>query len=166
MSHAMQRNFVDNLKWALPQYFDRKDVLDVGSQDVNGSNRDFFKASRYTGLDRVSGRNVDVVCGIEEFDHAAGYDVIICTEMLEHDPLWKAALARMVWLLRSGGLLILTCASTGRSEHGFEYGVGGYYRNLTEAEIRDELEVEKIFGQSEFINERSHHDLYFWGIKR
>lgn len=38
----------------------------------------------------------------------AGFDLILCTEVLEHIPDWRAALASMARLLRPGGALVLS----------------------------------------------------------
>jgi SAM-dependent methyltransferase len=39
---------------------------------------------------------------------AASFDLILCTEVLEHIPEWRAALAAMARLLRPGGALVLS----------------------------------------------------------
>ena len=86
----------------------------------------------------------------------------------------------MVKLLRSGGLMIFTCASTGREEHGtlrsrpedapFLPGVdekwGNYYKNLTEDDIRECIDIDSIFSDYKFEVETNHFDLYFYGIKK
>jgi hypothetical protein len=41
-----------------------------------------------------------------------------------------------------------------------------YYKNLTEEDVREVLDVEKLFSEFKFIYEPSHKDLYFWGIKK
>jgi len=60
-----------------------KNILDVGSLDVNGSYRDLFE--NYTGLDIEEGKNVDVIG--EEYNYPFSndsFDVVICGQTLEH----------------------------------------------------------------------------------
>ncbi len=96
---------------------------------------------------------------------------------------WTRTLQNMVKLLRSGGLLVFTCASTDRPEHGtlrtspenapllqeISEVWSNYYRNLTERDIRSVLNVTEFFSDFEFREEFSGYignDLYFWGIKK
>ena len=47
----------------------------------------------------------DITCsGLEP----GSFDLILCTEVLEHIPAWRAALASMARLLRPGGVLVLS----------------------------------------------------------
>jgi len=86
----------------------------------------------------------------------------------------------MVKLLKPNGLMIFTCASTGRPEHGtlrsspsdapllqlIDDKWANYYKNLTEDDIRAVLDVNDIFIDYGFEYEPSTYDLYFWGIKK
>lgn len=180
MSHLAQKQFCLGVKRRHPEFFSGQRVLDVGSLDINGNNRHLFDNFEYTGLDIGPGRNVDVVCRAHEYDKADGsFDVIISTEALEHDRFYAQSLRNMVRLLRPGGLLLVTCATTGRAEHGTQrHGPDDspltvqidewrdYYRNLTEADLQECLEPATWFSDYEFSVETSHHDLRFWGIKR
>lgn len=57
-------------------------VLDVGSQDINGSYRSLFEPMhKYTGMDIVPGNNVDIV-GHENVTEV--YDVVISGQTMEH----------------------------------------------------------------------------------
>ena len=61
-------------------------VLEVGSCNVNGSVRPFFHGNSYTGLDSRPGKGVDdigLACALPY--SVSSFDVVICTEMLEHD---------------------------------------------------------------------------------
>ena len=180
MAHPAQQQFCQEVKRRHAEFFSHRRVLDVGSLDINGSNRDLFEECEYIGLDLAAGRNVDVVCPVHEYDAPAGsYDVVISTEALEHDRHYVQSLRSMLRLLRPGGLLLLTCATTGRPEHGTRRHSPSdspltaridswcdYYRNLTEADLRACLEPEARFHDFAFSIEASHHDLRFWGIKR
>jgi hypothetical protein len=76
--------------------------------------------------------------------------------------------------LKPGGVFIFTCATTGRAEHGTTRTspadapfVGDYYKNLTESDIREVMNVENLFSDFQFISrEVFPQDLYFYGIKK
>jgi SAM-dependent methyltransferase len=83
-------------------------VLEVGSYDVNGSVRPFFTGS-YVGVDMRAGPQVDMVAYADAlpFDDES-FDVVVSTEMLEHDPRPWRSLDEMARVLRHGGVLLLT----------------------------------------------------------
>ena len=74
--------------------------------------------------------------------------------------------------LKSGGLFVFTCATTGRPEHGTRRTspqdapfVGDYYCNLTEKDYRALVNFDTIFRAYGFKSQTWPADLYFWGIK-
>ena len=85
MAHKDQIDFCTLIKKQHPEHFKGKNVLDVGSLDINGNNRYLFSGCKYTGLDLGEGRNVDIICPVYEYNPDFQYDFIISTEMLEHD---------------------------------------------------------------------------------
>lgn len=88
---------------------DVKDVLEVGSYDVNGSVRPIFSRYAYTGVDRREGPGVDQVAEASHLPFlAAQFDVVVSTEMLEHDTRPWRSVAEMARVLRKRGTLILT----------------------------------------------------------
>jgi SAM-dependent methyltransferase len=99
------------------------DVLEVGSFNENGSPRHLFPdVHTYLGIDSRPGRGVDEVA----FAHALplpdrSVDLVICTEMLEHDPSPWLSVVEMARVLVPGGQLLLTArgfdAYTGYPEH-------------------------------------------------
>ena len=94
-------------------------VLEIGSVYINGGVRDLCAdAALYVGLDPGDGPGVDIVCGAEDYDGGHAYDLVLCTEVLEHTPDPRAVIACAARALKPGGTLILTCASTGRPPHG------------------------------------------------
>ena len=94
-------------------------LLEIGSLDVNGSVRDLFpRADPYVGIDLAPGRAVDVVASGHDFGRDESFATVVTTECLEHDPGWRQTLTNIERVLRPGGLLVLTCATTGRHEHG------------------------------------------------
>lgn len=94
-------------------------VLEIGSVDINGGVRDLCgDAARYVGIDPEPGPGVDIVTRAEDYDGGGAFDLVLCTEVLEHTSDPAAVIACAHRALRPGGHLILTCASTGRKPHG------------------------------------------------
>lgn len=172
MAHPEQRIFCLAVKEVFPQFFSNVRVLDVGSLDINGNNRFLFDDCGYLGIDIGEGANVDVVCPAHRF-FARPFDTIISTEMLEHDKYYGPSLNNMVSLLKPGGLLLFTCATTGREPHGTWSNApmdspltNDYYKNLTEQDIRDVLPVDQVFSIYMFTVDDECHDLRFCGVKK
>lgn len=117
MSHQRQRDYMLWVKSKYPQFFIGKDVLDVGSMDVNGTNNYLFENCTFTGLDIGPGKNVDVICPIKDYKPGKKYDVIISSEMLEHDKDYAESMISMYNLLKDWWFLLVTCAGKGRAEH-------------------------------------------------
>ena len=88
--------------------FNSDRILECGSLDVNGSLRVFFEDKEYIGVDWRPGKGVDCVSLIHEYRDKPDeyFDLVISTEMLEHDPHWKKSIQRMLDLLKIGGNLI------------------------------------------------------------
>lgn len=94
-----------------------KDTLEVGSLDVNGSVRPLF-SGHYTGVDMRDGPGVDVVAKADSLPFPdTAFDVVVSTEMLEHDPYPWLSLHEMGRVLRRGGHLLLTARGNGFGEH-------------------------------------------------
>lgn len=83
------------------------DVLEVGALNVNGTVRGLFTGP-YLGTDMRPGAGVDHVCDAHDLGFGADFDLIISTEMLEHDSAPWLSLARMRMCVREGGHLLLT----------------------------------------------------------
>jgi SAM-dependent methyltransferase len=182
--HIQIRRWIGCVAAQFPEYFHDKKVLDVGSLDVNGTNRGHFVRCEYTGIDIGPGLGVDYVSKCHEFKvFSDGYfDVVISTDMLEHDQYWAKSITRMVELLKPGGLWLWTCAGRWRFEHGTTLrfpesspytvqtpGWESYYRNLVPEDIRTTLDLDKLFCDyelRELPTENWGIDLQFWGIKR
>jgi hypothetical protein len=170
MSHPAQIEFVAALQNKFPDFFIRKNVLEVGSLNINGSIRQFFQQCNYVGVDLGAGRDVDVIAKGEDLSYADGsFDVVASCECFEHNPEWAKTFGNMVRM--SCGLVFFSCATTGRAEHGTRRSnphdapfCGDYYRNLTEEDVRSECDL-SAFKQYEFSTNHDCHDLYFWGIK-
>ena len=181
MAHEKQQEFYERVKQHLPKYFSDVKVLDIGSLDINGNNKHFFNHPfYYVGVDLAEGQNVDVVCPGHLYDSGFLFDFVTSSECFEHDMYYARTIQNMVKLLRPGGLMVFTCASTGRPEHGtlrsnpldapFLKGIdeiwSNYYKNLTEDDIRSAIEINNTFATFNFEYEPETCDLYFWGIKK
>lgn len=170
MSHPAQIEFVAALQNKFPDFFIRKNVLEIGSLNINGSIRQFFQQCNYVGVDLGAGRDVDVVAKGEDLSYADGsFDVVASCECFEHNPEWAKTFDNMVRM--SCGLVFFSCATTGRAEHGTRRSnphdapfCGDYYRNLTEDDVRQEVDL-SAFKVYEFISNDKAQDLYFWGLK-
>jgi SAM-dependent methyltransferase len=178
MAHQAQQAFCQRVRDRFPESFRRKWILDVGSLNINGDNRYLFEECVYVGIDVGNGPNVDIVSPLHKWAAPEdSFDTIISTECFEHDRHYPETLKAIVSLLKSGGLFLFTCASGDRKEHGTERtetgsspltcaieGWENYYKNLFAKDVREVLDVEKIFSNHGF--EETHEDLYFWGVKR
>lgn len=99
-------------------------VLEVGSQDLNGSPRTSFApgAESYTGVDASPGRGVDVVLSgellVQRFGEAS-FDTVICCETLEHVANPLEVVSQMRRVLKPGGWLVLSSPANGFPIHRF-----------------------------------------------
>lgn len=169
MAHEAQRIFFEEVKSQLPEYFIGVQVVDFGAKDYNGSLKELFSNSNYTGVDISEGKNVDVVKEAHLYNPATQFDTVVSGEMLEHDEHWKESLLNMYRLTRSGGLIVVSCAGKDRPEHGTRrtdghlYGTTqDYYMNLEKKHF-EEIYTDKMFQDYEIIE--YNQDTYFYGIK-
>jgi len=143
MAHEQQSRFVSLVDALfLPKSKGGLRVLEVGSHEVNGSNRRVFPGSNYTGVDLCAGPGVDIVSSGHELKFPDGaFDVTLSTECFEHNPHWRETFANMHRMTAPDGVVIVTCAGRGRLEHGTSrtspgsspgtHAIGSeYYRNL------------------------------------
>jgi len=189
MAHKEQNDFVYKVKDQHPEFFKNKKVLGVGTFDVCGTEDAYFNECDYAGLDLGPGPGVDIVCPAQDYDAPdETYDTIISCECFEHNPYYKETIQNAVRMLKKGGMFLFTCATTGRPVHGTlsleeeskqkfpnwktmpnvtrDNWDNDYYKNLTEKDIRECINIEEHFSEFEFEVETNHCDLYFWGIKK
>lgn len=93
-----------------------RQVVELGSQDVNGSLRDHCPpGARYLGLDMEAGRGVDLVVApggsLPLADGSA--DVVVTSSAFEHDVCFWETFLELVRILRPGGLLYVNAPSNG-----------------------------------------------------
>jgi SAM-dependent methyltransferase len=189
MAHKEQVNYVNKIKNNFPNFFKNQKVLGIGTFNVCGTEDSFFEDCDYAGLDLGPGPGVDIVCPAQDYDAPDNtYDVIISCECFEHNPFYKETIQNAVRMLKPGGMFLFTCATTGRPVHGTKYleeeskqkfenwktmpnvlrenWDNDYYKNLTEDDIRECIDIDSIFSDYKFEVETNHFDLYFYGIKK
>jgi len=174
------------VKAQYPGHFWNKRILECGSLDLNGSISNEFASCAYTGVDVIAGKGVNVISKVHELDYPdEHFDVVISTEMLEHDMFWRSSIPKMQRMVKPGGLLILTCAAPGRDEHGTAAHTpqssgtaqidnpawSKYYRPLTGDDLKSVLHLDE-FVQHEFSTNKEAAggtkpgtDLYFYGLR-
>lgn len=169
--HSAVKKFIKQVRKRNTQFFIAKKVLEVGSLNINGSPRKYFWFCNYWGLDLGDGKGVDMVCPIRSFKQPLAYDVVISTEMLEHDKSYKESLRQMYENLKHGGLFILTCAAPNREEHGTSRQksadspfTNDWYRNISIEDFSEVLPPE-LFTSYTIEYRRNQEDLMFWGRK-
>lgn len=92
-------------------------VLEVGSANVNGSNRAHFNGG-YIGVDVEDGEGVDLVYDGETLPFGDdAFRVVISTECFEHAKRFWRTGEEMVRVLQPGGTLICTARGNGFPDH-------------------------------------------------
>lgn len=174
MAHPQQFHFVESVRAKFPEHFINCKVLEVGSLNINGSIRDLFSVCDYLGIDVGEGKGVDLVC--QGQDYAAPdntFDTSISCECFEHNPYWAETFVNMHRMTKIGGLVVMSCATTGRAEHGTKRSSPAdapllewdYYKNLTEQDFVENFDLNSMFSTYEFGVGEATRDLYFYGIK-
>lgn len=95
-------------------------VLDIGSQDINGSLRSLFEPyHEYLGLDITKGKNVDIVANnLLKLPLRQKFDVVVTSSCFEHNPLFWVTFNEMVRVTKKGGLIYINTPSEG-PYHGY-----------------------------------------------
>lgn len=195
MSHQAQKIFCLEMRNKFRSHFRNANIIDCGSKNINGTNRWLFRRNiwnwkgmnSYTGIDIALGDNVHIL----EYTHIAlpkistmpmkylvkgnnnkpvwPIDIVISTEMLEHDIHWDKSIRAMYDVLRPGGLLLLTAGGDGREEHGTYMCAPsaspetlGYYMNINSALFRSILPP-TLF--EDYYIRQVNGDFQFAGIK-
>lgn len=119
----MHQSSLDKMLSFRKDYLTRKEreslvILDLGSQDVNGSYRNIFQCMtwKYIGIDMAEGPNVDIVlkdpyCWKEIKSSSA--DVIISGQTLEHVEYFWITILEIARVLKPGGLCCIIAPASG-----------------------------------------------------
>ena len=106
----------------------------------------------------------------------ASFDTVISAECFEHNPFWRETLANMLRMTRPGGLVLVSCATTGRKEHGTSrtnpdaspftvQQKWDYYRNLRARDLERGVNLAGWLADwHSWVNYIS-CDLYFVGLR-
>lgn len=105
-------------------------VLDIGGRNINGTVKDIFsEGTGFSALDIRPGEGVDIVADAAIWQPASLYDCVICCEVFEHTPDWRAILNTMHTACRVGGHVIVTAAADPRPPHS---AIDGHNMEYTE----------------------------------
>jgi SAM-dependent methyltransferase len=118
-SYEKMEAFVDN--YLKPKKNEYLIILDLGSQDVNGSYKPLFSLSKwkYIGLDVSEGKNVDIVIPDPYSWSGIGSnyaDVIISGQTFEHIEYIWLTMDEIFRVLKPGGICCIIAPSSG-AEH-------------------------------------------------
>lgn len=175
--HWQAYSYVQIVKSFLPQYFYQTKAVEFGSACVNYSISELFEnPADYFGVDLTSGQGVNIVCDAKTVNLGTGFDVVVSCECFEHNPHFLGSFENMVKHAREGGLVLFTCATTGRAEHGTSRttpeqspgtrAVGwDYYKNVVEQDFPKDF-LQSVFEYHAFFTNTVSQDLYFIGIKK
>lgn len=94
-------------------------VVEIGSQNINGSLREIISGTPYTGADTSEGAGVDIV--LDDFYtlpfETASTDVVICSSAFEHTQLFWVMFLEVMRVLKPNGLFYLNAPSNGGGLH-------------------------------------------------
>jgi hypothetical protein len=167
--HLEAMRFVMRMKAIFPDYFKTKTrkVVEIGSYNVNGGVKWLFDSPGYFGVDIYKGKGVDIVCDGHNVRIKA--ETYISVECFEHDVNWKKTLQRMID--NTTECLIISCAYTGREEHGTRSrnpeespATTSYYRNLSWGDLFDVIRPQ--FPYVRFWVDEKHCDIYCIAFKQ
>lgn len=137
-----------------PVWVAGRNVLEVGSYDVNGSLRSLvenYGPASYTGVDMQPGPGVNVV--MDACDVEGSYGLVVCTETLEHVANWRDALHAIKACVAPMGHLVLTTRSPGFPWHPFPHDywrftvemMGRAVADMREASVVPDPEAPGVF---------------------
>lgn len=167
----MHEQAFDYVKKTVKKYGPFKSVLDIGGRNVNGSPKELFPNASYLTLDIVPGHEVDIVADAADWTPDQKFDCVITTETFEHTPRVEEIIQNIARMLKPGGRVIITCASSPRMPHS---GIDGgrlhadeYYSNVEPESMYAYLEDARFFEIEVTKRIYPNHggDLYATGLK-
>lgn len=133
-------------------------VIEIGGRDINGGVTDLFTCDRYVSLDLEPGPGVDVVADAKTWRPTLPADLVICCEVLEHEPAQRDLVLAAVDYLKPGGMLLVTAGGPGRAPHSGHDGgpphPGEPYGNLDPDHLRAWLDLVGCTGVDVVYNAR------------
>lgn len=178
--HESQRIWCKYIREMFPNHFTNKQVLEVGSWDINGNNNYLFENCSILHVDVHEGKNVDVALPIHLLQTNLLFDTIISTNMLEHDMHWLKSISKMIELLKPNGFLMI------QSFIGVEHGTkkhcehdsltsklndpawNNHYYSVMPKDMINNFDLYSIFKHFSLGIQPNdpNEDLLFWGVKR
>lgn len=132
----MHQSSIDKMTAFRDQYLSEKiseplRILDLGSQDVNGSYRPLFSEPSwsYSGLDMAPGNNVDIVLStpyIWNEISSNSVDVLISGQAFEHIQYFWITMLEVARVLKPGGICCILAPSSG-PEHRYPMDCWRFY---------------------------------------
>jgi SAM-dependent methyltransferase len=155
-----------------------KQVLEVGSLDVNGSVRSYamgLNPRNYTGIDIIEGPGVDEICDADHILNRFGpesFDLIISTEMLEHVRNWRCVVSALKHAIRPNGILLITARSRGFYYHAYPHDFWRYsardmkniFSDMIIESIQKDPEAPGIFVKARKPPSWAENDLTFYKL--
>lgn len=109
---------------------ENKNVLDIGSQNFNGSMKPiFYKCNKYVGLDTSEGENVDIVANshVIPIDNES-FDIIISSSCFEHDSMFWLTFKEMARIVKPSGYIYI-CAPSSGPYHAYPIDCWRFYKD-------------------------------------
>lgn len=121
-----------------------EEIIDIGGRDINGTPQELWPNAKWTVVDLYPGPGVDVVGDFREYVHPHPVDLIICTEVFEHTPVWPDLIEAARKNLTPHGILLLTMATGRRKPHsaidGNPIRPNEYYANVEPLILQHQLQ--------------------------
>ena len=135
-------------------------IIDIGSQDVNGSYKSIFDNPnwQYYGCDMVEGKNVDIILN-DVYNwkeiNSESFDVVISGQAFEHIEFFWVTMLEMSRILKEGGICCLIVPSGG-IEHKFPIDCWRFYPDGLKALAKyaglETVEVYTQWNENDFPN--------------
>ncbi len=131
----MHDNSINLMRYFIETFNVRKGtVVDIGSQDINGSYRSLFPDMEYIGVDISQGKNVDMIMDSPSWQKMKNVDFVISGQTFEHVEDIPKLLNSIFEALKPGGLLCIIAPSTG-----IPHDYPGWYRNFTRESMSEPI---------------------------
>lgn len=115
--HYNNRLWLQDLKEKYPNNFKNCSVLEIGSQNVNGTARDYFEDCEYIGVDIEAGKDVDIVCDAGKTKFDKKFNTLLILSVFEHDLNWRHTLKHNLQWLKEDGICFVCFGAEGNLPH-------------------------------------------------